>query len=226
MTALQEVWERDLSYRKDVKPQLDSNKVWIEGTVIKSIPYSRKAANGGNFHTIEVSIERKSGKMDNVYAYVFDDVLKDVTISDICGKRVQILGRIVCRKAEKILEDGVVKHIAMYILAQYLEIVEEIKEDVNNNMVYLCGEIAKEPIYRVTLGNWEITELVLKIQTNRKGDTVETYCISWANEAKYAKNLKVGEKVEIYGRIESRRYKKPMECVEHEINEISIRYIV
>jgi primosomal replication protein N len=76
-----------------------------------------------------------------------------------------------------------------------------------NNNIELEGYLCKNPVYRVTPFNREICDLLIAVnRPSLKSDYIP--CLLWGRNAKWAKNLKVGEKVSLTGRIQSRKYTK------------------
>ncbi len=79
------------------------------------------------------------------------------------------------------------------------------------NFIKLQGTICRCPVYRKTpLTDRVITDFMLAV--NRPdGGTDYVPCIAWAHNALALKNAKVGERISILGRIQSREYKKVYE---------------
>ena len=100
--------------------------------------------------------------------------------------------------------------LVLSVFAREVEFVEEMEESSKTNQIYLDGYICKEPIYRKTPLGREIADLLLAV--NRpygKSDYIP--CISWGRNARYAGNFKVGERVQVWGRIQSREYMKRLD---------------
>ena len=77
----------------------------------------------------------------------------------------------------------------------------------NPNTIVLSGYICKPPIYRTTPFNREIADILIAVNhAYNKSDYIP--CIAWGRNARFVKNLEVGEKVSISGRIQSREYQK------------------
>ena len=88
--------------------------------------------------------------------------------------------------------------------------VRELLEDApekNPNNILLSGYICKPPVYRTTPFNREIADLLIAVnRAYNKSDYIP--CIAWGRNARFVKNLCVGDKVAISGRIQSREYQK------------------
>ena len=81
-------------------------------------------------------------------------------------------------------------------------------EDAKNpNNVVLTGYICKPPVYRTTPFSREIADVLIAVnRAYNKSDYIP--CIAWGRNARFVKNLEVGEKIAISGRIQSREYVK------------------
>ena len=81
------------------------------------------------------------------------------------------------------------------------------EESKNPNTLFLNGFICKEPVYRTTPFGREITDILLAVNRSyNKSDYIPI--IAWGRNARFAKNLHVGDNVKIWGRIQSRTYQK------------------
>ena len=76
--------------------------------------------------------------------------------------------------------------------------------------MFLDGYVCKEPIYRKTPLGREITDLLVAInRPYNKSDYIPS--IVWGRNAKFAKSLKVGDRIQMWGRVQSREYEKKHE---------------
>src|SRR5690554_6254966 len=98
---------------------------------------------------------------------------------------------------------------------------EEIK---NPNQIYLDGFICKKPLYRTTPFGREITDLLVAVnRPYNKSDYIP--CIAWGRNARFAEKLEVGQRLKLWGRIQSRDYQKKFpngEVVNKVAYEVSI----
>ena len=71
------------------------------------------------------------------------------------------------------------------------------------------GALCKAPSYRTTPFGREIADLMLAVNRSYgKSDYIP--CITWGRTARYAANLKIGDKVQLVGRFQSRNYQKQL----------------
>ena len=79
----------------------------------------------------------------------------------------------------------------------------------NPNSILLGGYICKPPIYRTTPFNREIADILIAVnRAYNKSDYIP--CIAWGRNARFVKNLCVGDKIAVSGRIQSREYQKKL----------------
>ena len=79
----------------------------------------------------------------------------------------------------------------------------------NPNQVQLTGALCKPPSYRTTPFGREIADLMLAVnRAYGKSDYIP--CITWGRTARFASHLKVGDKVTLLGRFQSRAYQKQL----------------
>jgi len=94
--------------------------------------------------------------------------------------------------------------------------VRELLEDApikNPNSIVLTGYVCKQPVYRTTPFNREITDVLMAVNRSyNKSDYIP--CITWGRNARFVGELPVGTKLEMVGRIQSREYVKKQEGLE------------
>ena len=79
----------------------------------------------------------------------------------------------------------------------------------NPNQIFLDGYICKEPVYRVTPFGREISDILLAVNRSyNKSDYIPA--IAWGRNAKFCRDISVGTRVRIWGRIQSREYQKKL----------------
>ena len=97
-----------------------------------------------------------------------------------------------------------------------------------SEIIEIVGYVCKDPIYRTTPFNREICDVLVAVNRSyNKSDYLP--CIAWGRNARYIKDAKVGTKIEIVGRIQSRDYQKKLdggEIISKTAYEISINRII
>lgn len=116
------------------------------------------------------------------------------------------------------------RKLILSVFAREVEFLEEELDGYGTNNIYLDGYVCKEPTYRKTPLGREISDILLAV--NRpygKSDYIP--CIFWGRNADYASRFDVGEHVEIFGRVQSRKYLKKIseeEAEERTAYEVSV----
>ena len=104
----------------------------------------------------------------------------------------------------------------------------ECPEGENPNEVELMGYVCKPPVYRTTPFNREICDLLVAVnRAYNKSDYIP--CIAWGRNARFVRDIEVGRKLTISGRIQSREYTKKLSDDESEVRtayELSVSKIV
>ena len=81
------------------------------------------------------------------------------------------------------------------------------QQSKNPNSIVLSGYICKPPVYRTTPFNREIADLLIAVNRSyNKSDYIPA--IAWGRNARFVRNLAVGDRVALSGRIQSREYQK------------------
>lgn len=196
---------------------LQNNEVLLVGVAVSERRFSHKVYGEG-FYTFDLEVPRLSESSD----------ILPITISErlfanwgkITGKIFQVVGQF---RSYNQYEEGKNRLILTVFGLEAREATEQelIK---NKNQIYLNGYICKKPVYRTTPFGREITDLLIAVNRSyHKSDYIP--CISWGRNARYAEGLKVGDHIEIWGRIQSRNYQKKLETGEMETRvayEVSI----
>ena len=116
------------------------------------------------------------------------------------GKNVALKGQF--RSYNK-LEDGKSK----LVLTVFVRELIEYSSTMNPNIIELVGYVCKTPTYRTTPFKREICDVLVAVNRSyNKSDYLP--CIAWGRNARFVKDLEVGKKVAIVGRIQSREYQK------------------
>lgn len=177
---------------------IESNAVTVYGTV-KTKPEFSHEMYGEDFYTVYLEVPRLSEISDTLPVTISERLVMGLNI-DI-GSTLLVEGQL--RSYNK-YQDGNNKLI-LTVFARNLKITDQ--EVKNPNQIYLDGFICKKPVYRTTPFGREITDMLLAVnRPYNKSDYIP--CIAWGRNARYSENLKVGERIRIWGRVQSRNYQK------------------
>jgi single-stranded DNA-binding protein len=84
-------------------------------------------------------------------------------------------------------------------------------DKADSNYILLEGTLCVDPVYRITPLNRQITDTCIAV--NRRYPKASDYLplLAWSRNAVYLSNCKVGDKISVVGRIQSRIYEKMIE---------------
>lgn len=103
--------------------------------------------------------------------------------------------------------------VKVYIRAELIAVNDPPVDDQNE--VTICGNVCKKPYIRETrrktAGGKRVTAANIIVAVNAQAGVDYIPCVCWDWEAYRASTLKVGDYVEIYGRFQSREFKKRIE---------------
>ena len=174
---------------------ITNNQASIIGTIEDEFKFNHEIY-GEKFYTCTVRVPRLSGTDDNVRIMVSERLIMDGEYN--VGDKVEVSGQF---RSYNSYENGD-NRLVLTVFAKDIGHFEE-SENKNPNTLYLNGFICKEPVYRTTPFGREITDLLLAVNRSyNKSDYIPI--IAWGRNARFAKNLKVGDNVKIWGRIQSR----------------------
>ncbi|MBR4407176.1 MAG: single-stranded DNA-binding protein [Clostridia bacterium] len=180
---------------------MNNNRVFLSGIVVSEPAFSHETFGEG-FYEVKLSVARLSEHQDILPITVSDKLLKHFQI----GKQISLKGQF--RSFNKL--NGEKSQLLLNVFAR--EIIEN-DPSMNPNIVEINGFICKNPIYRTTPFNREICDCLVAVnRAYNKSDYLP--CIAWGRNARYVKDAKVGNRIEIVGRIQSREYQKRLESGE------------
>lgn len=195
---------------------MNNNKVYLCGVVVREGIFSH-SYYGENFYEYLFSVQRLSESYDTIPVLISERIIND---SLKIGNTVAVKGQY--RSYNKSV-DGKSKLVLSVFARDILE--KDLSQ--NPNQITLSGFVCKEPIYRTTPFKREICDVLVAVnRAYNKSDYIP--CIAWGRNARYVKNFKVGDKIEIMGRIQSREYQKKIDEDKYETKtayEISITRI-
>lgn len=194
----------------------NNNNVLIKGKIAKLPTYSHTVMGEGFFEMF-VEVKRLSDEVDLLPVTISERLIEGFKLGDEIGISGQF------RSYNK--QEGDKSKLMLTIFVKDLVNPEEISAV---NQICMVGYICKEPIYRTTPFGREICDCLLAVnRAYNKSDYLP--CIAWGRNARFVKDLGVGEKLEVQGRIQSRKYQKKLSETEVETRvayEISLSSVV
>ena len=176
-----------------------NNNVYIKGKA-KTTPEYSHSVMGEGFYEFLLEVPRLSQEIDLLPITISERLLNE--LGDM-KEEIGIVGQL--RSYNKL--EGTKSRLILTIFAR--EITDPYQFQTSNQ-INICGYVCKEPIYRTTPFGREITDILIAVnRAYNKSDYLP--CIAWGRNARFAGDLKVGEKIELQGRIQSRQYQKKVE---------------
>lgn len=151
------------------------------------------------FYAGTIKVKRLSGAEDLLPVTVPGRLYEQAkAIEDV---PIQITGQL--RTHNKIIDGK-----GRLFVTVFAQSVAEAKESTLNE-VQLTGTICKLPTYRVTPFGREICDMMLAVNRGfGKSDYIP--CITWGGNAQRAATLRIGDRITISGRVQSREYQKKL----------------
>lgn len=182
---------------------IKNNKVTIMGGIVSGFTFSHEIYGEG-FYMMDVRCKRISENFDTIPVMV-SERLMDVG-KDYSGQLVSINGQF--RSYNRHEEQK--NRLILSVFAREIEFLDEVPGGSESNQIFLDGYICKEPVYRKTPLGREIADVLLAV--NRPyGKSDYLPVILWGRNARHATYFKVGERMRVWGRIQSREYMKKID---------------
>lgn len=178
--------------------KIESNVVNIIGEVCSEAEYSHELF-GEVFYKVMLKVPRLSASEDLLPMTVSERLMNE---KNIClGDKLVVDGQL--RSYNKVNGDG--NKLILTVFARNIEMAEA--DAPNLNQIFIDGFICKKPMYRTTPFGREITDMLIAInRAYNKSDYIP--CIAWGRNAKFSEKMKIGDKIKIWGRVQSREYQK------------------
>ncbi len=173
-----------------------NNKVYVYGEIVSDAEFSHEVYGEG-FYEFYVKVMRLSGQAD----------ILPVTVSERIMTEDMKKGSFICAlgqfRSYNKLDNGKSRLMLTVFVRELLD-AQPVK---NPNSIVLSGYICKPPVYRTTPFNREIADVLIAVNRSyNKSDYIPA--IAWGRNARFVRNLSVGDKVALSGRIQSREYQK------------------
>lgn len=179
----------------------ENNVVNLRGELYNKLEFSHEIF-GEKFYNVKIKINRLSDSFDTLPMTVSERLLQDIDINK--QNLVNVVGQL--RSYNKTLNNK--NRLVLTVFVREIKTIEEENKDPNS--IFLDGYVCKEPVYRKTPLGREITDLLVAInRPYNKSDYIPS--IVWGRNAKFAKNLKVGDRIQLWGRVQSREYEKKID---------------
>ena len=180
---------------------IENNEVRLEGTV-DGVPEFSHEIYGETFMKFPLKVKRLSDNADNIILTVSERILNCNPVE--IGDEIKVTGQF--RSYNNYTDEG-----SKLVLTVFVKKLNEDEEEYESpNSIFINGFICKPPVYRTTPFGREIADMMLAVnRAYGKSDYIP--CIAWGRNAQYTENLPVGTNVKLWGRIQSREYKKKID---------------
>lgn len=177
----------------------DRNTITLDGTLATDLTLSHNSF-GEDIYSALLLVPRKSETIDTLQIYV-PYALMETLPNSKAGAHITFQGQM--RTHRQRTEAG--NRLIVYAFAR--EWLPNVPEAQENNVALLRGTICKPPVYRCTPFGRKIAEVMLAL--NRPyGQSDYIPCITWGRNAQFVSTLKVGDYINLDGRLQSREYDK------------------
>lgn len=179
--------------------QMQNNQVYLSGQIASEPEFSHEIM-GEKFYDMTVSVARLSGQNDVIPITISDRLMEGGSFE--IGNLIGLIGQF--RSYNKIV-DGKSKLVLRVFVRELCEC-----DDNAPNVIEIEGYVCKQPVYRTTPFKREIADLLIAVnRAYNKSDYIPA--IAWGRNARYASTFRVGEKIHLVGRIQSRIYQKTLD---------------
>jgi single-stranded DNA-binding protein len=194
-----------------------NNKVTLSGIISETPKFSHELY-GEKFYEFKLDVARLSEFKDKLPITISEKLLSENNLE--VGNSLTIKGQLRSR-------NEIENQRSKLILSVFARELLPFDASETANEIFVIGTICKNPIYRTTPFNREICDILVAVNRSyNKSDYLPA--IAWGKNARLAEGSKIGDKVEIVGRIQSREYQKKISETEIETRvayEISINKI-
>jgi len=195
-----------------MQTQHDRNTILLRGELARRPCFSHES-HGTGYDTFPLRVPRLSGVEDVLNILIPRTLLEPLDLQE--GETVEIAGEV--RSFNN--RSGQGSRLVISVLARSIQRSEEAAE----NRLALTGALCKLPVYRRTPLGRDICDLLLAVN-RRYGRTDYLPCISWGSLAVACRDLDVGTRLVLDGRLQSRIYHKEEDGVKvpHTAYEVSV----
>jgi len=180
--------------------ELNNNRVLLHGVITDDPRYSHEMFGEG-FYELTLSVGRLSNINDAIPITLSEKLIKEHKI--IRGSEIVVKGQF--RSYNKLVAGR-----SKLMLTVFVREIMDTNPTQNPNIIELTGYVCKAPIYRTTPFNREITDLLVAVnRAYNKSDYIPA--IAWGRNARFGEGLKVGDRINLSGRIQSREYQKRLD---------------
>lgn len=182
----------------------ENNSVLLCGNMADKPRYSH-SSRGQDFYGFPLEVPRLSGNYDVLNILARPALLENAHVEN--GDKIFVSGQL--RTFNNRKNEGA--KLIITVFATQLQLTD----DEYKNSILLHGTLCKKPNLRCTPMGRDICDMMLAVN-RRYGRSDYIPCICWGNRARAAADWDTGTKLDIEGRIQSRKYIKLIDSVAYE----------
>jgi len=183
---------------------VENNKVYLLGEILTELTFSHEMY-GEKFYQCDLGVSRLSDSIDTIPLLVSDRLLMGVEMA--VGSKIEVNGQF---RSHNVARENEKSKLVLTVFVRDIKNVTEESEENNPNQIYVEGFVCKKPNYRKTPFGREISDLLIAVnRLYNKSDYLP--CIAWGRNARYCETMEVGERIRVWGRVQSREYEKKFE---------------
>lgn len=177
---------------------MNNNKIELIGRIASEIVVD--VSNSTYEFTIET--KRRSSATDKVKCEISREDISFERLYQLKSCQIKAIGKLYTEHT-----GGDNKHLRIFAhLTQIEEDKNVLPNNFNTNIVYLECYVVRQPVFRITPRGLAITDLFVACNHDGRSEYVPVIC--WNKCAESARYLTVGDKISIFGRLQSREYEK------------------
>lgn len=175
------------------------NQALLRGTM-QNLPEFSHENHGKKFYRFYLEVPRLSGTVDILPVIAELGVLQTLDFSG--GGSLRVQGQVRSHN----ISDETGRHLLIFVFATQLTA----EDGPAINEIRISGTVCKQPNYRRTPLGREICDVMLAVPRSfRQADYLP--CILWGKTAQEAARCQVRDRLNLYGRLQSRQYIKYMD---------------
>ncbi len=176
------------------------NNVKLQGNIISDKIFNHEIF-GEKFYKFELEVPRLSDAVDIIPILVSERLLGNDEMK--LNTYIYVEGQY---RSYNDQNDSNHRLVLMVFVKSYNKI-NGIDLTMSQNEILLNGFLCKPPVYRTTPLGREIVDMLVAVnRAYNKSDYIPV--IAWGRNAKFCKDLKIGQNIIVNGRIQSRQYEK------------------
>lgn len=191
------------------------NEIKLSGKVSEEPKLTHEIC-GEKFYKFYIEVDRLSERKDVLPCNISETIVEKVE----GGENITVIGKIRTRNID---------HQKLDVFVFVTDVQEF--EGTNNNFAVVDGYICKQPVYRITPTEREITDFILahNRKTFRRSDYIPS--IAWGRNALRVSYAELGDELRVCGRLQSREYIKKFEDgtqekrVAYELSVVKVEFI-